>query len=316
MCLGCTALSWTSASGDRRRPRSNQQPQKNRCARGAGQCRSWCPLVGAAGAVLVQRSFLLGGNGFPFSHRGENESGGERMSFKISCPHCKRTLSVTEKAVGKTGPCPVCNKPVTVPKHPETSSSSQRLASVKAAPLHAAAPPAVVPPPSVPSRRMHRCPGADAVSARRGWPRQTLRGRPPTGIAAQIKIPCPFCGDSIAYEESLGGKTIACGYCKSALKIPYVTQLPQEYQDEFRHVQEKLTKKAQAAEVKRLKAQQNEEGRETTRSGKKSRRGSAPARSQSAARVCHGGCYYERRVRQSNFSNSTYRESHGYGSGC
>lgn len=39
------------------------------------------------------------------------------MSFKMDCPHCKRTLNVTEKAFGKTVPCPGCNQPVTVPQH-------------------------------------------------------------------------------------------------------------------------------------------------------------------------------------------------------
>jgi tellurium resistance protein TerD len=76
--------------------------------------------------------------------------------------------------------------------------------------------------------------------------------------AAQIKLPCPFCGDSIKYEESLGGKTIPCGYCKKPLKMPLVTQLPPEYQDELRQKQDKVRKKAEAAEQKRLRAEQKE----------------------------------------------------------
>ena len=40
---------------------------------------------------------------------------GAPMSFKMDCPLCKRTLNVTEKAFGKTVPCPGCNQPVTVP---------------------------------------------------------------------------------------------------------------------------------------------------------------------------------------------------------
>jgi hypothetical protein len=38
------------------------------------------------------------------------------MSFKMDCPHCKRTLNVTEKAFGKTVPCPGCKQPVTLPR--------------------------------------------------------------------------------------------------------------------------------------------------------------------------------------------------------
>ena len=39
------------------------------------------------------------------------------MSFQMNCPKCNRILSVTEKAFGKTVPCPGCNQPVTV-SHP------------------------------------------------------------------------------------------------------------------------------------------------------------------------------------------------------
>lgn len=41
------------------------------------------------------------------------------MSFKINCPHCTRTLYVTEPAFGKTVPCPGCNQPVRVPYPPQ-----------------------------------------------------------------------------------------------------------------------------------------------------------------------------------------------------
>lgn len=37
------------------------------------------------------------------------------MSFKMNCPNCNRILNVTEKAFGKTAPCPGCNQPVTAP---------------------------------------------------------------------------------------------------------------------------------------------------------------------------------------------------------
>ena len=44
------------------------------------------------------------------------------MSFKISCPHCSKTLNAPEDALGKVLPCPVCKQPVTIPQHSELFS--------------------------------------------------------------------------------------------------------------------------------------------------------------------------------------------------
>ena len=54
------------------------------------------------------------------------------MAFKMECPHCMRKLNVTEKAFGKTVPCPGCNQPIEVPH------SAARLSS---APLPTGMPP-------------------------------------------------------------------------------------------------------------------------------------------------------------------------------
>jgi len=44
------------------------------------------------------------------------------MSFTITCPHCAKTLRVTEPAFGKTVPCPGCGQPIQVEAPPlETS---------------------------------------------------------------------------------------------------------------------------------------------------------------------------------------------------
>ena len=45
------------------------------------------------------------------------------MTFRMACPHCKRTLKVTEPAFGKTVPCPGCNQPIKVP-HPTAVPST------------------------------------------------------------------------------------------------------------------------------------------------------------------------------------------------
>jgi len=79
-----------------------------------------------------------------------------------------------------------------------------------------------------------------------------------------MNISCPYCGDSIKYDESLGGKRVVCRYCKRPLRMPFVAQLPADYQEEFRREQDKLRKKAQAAEQKRLLAQQREAERKRT----------------------------------------------------
>ena len=40
------------------------------------------------------------------------------MSFKVSCPHCKKILRITEPAFGKILPCPGCNQPINVRTRP------------------------------------------------------------------------------------------------------------------------------------------------------------------------------------------------------
>ena len=47
------------------------------------------------------------------------------MPVKMNCPHCIKPLSVTEKAFGKTVPCPSCNQPITVlqPAQPSLQAS-------------------------------------------------------------------------------------------------------------------------------------------------------------------------------------------------
>lgn len=40
------------------------------------------------------------------------------MSFNVACPNCKQVLNVTEKAYGKTLPCPGCRQPMVVPNGP------------------------------------------------------------------------------------------------------------------------------------------------------------------------------------------------------
>jgi hypothetical protein len=48
------------------------------------------------------------------------------MAFKMDCPHCRKTLNITEKAFGKTVPCPGCKQPIAVPvSQPQTIGAAQ-----------------------------------------------------------------------------------------------------------------------------------------------------------------------------------------------
>jgi len=176
------------------------------------------------------------------------------MAFKMNCPHCMRRLNVTEKAFGKTVPCPGCSQPLTIPQQP---------VNIQGTPMPVTPPPATLVPPVHLPPGMPPLPDAPTPSPNSvDGGANSFDGKSDAG-AAQIKLPCPYCGDSIKYEESLGGKTITCRYCKRPLKMPFLAQLAPEYQEEFRHQQDKLRKKAEAAEQKRIRAQQRESERES-----------------------------------------------------
>jgi hypothetical protein len=72
------------------------------------------------------------------------------MSFKMSCPHCNRTLNLTEKAMGMIVPCPGCNQPVTVPQAPPSLPSVHPVAA-EAPPFRVADPAHVASPPPMPA---------------------------------------------------------------------------------------------------------------------------------------------------------------------
>jgi len=37
------------------------------------------------------------------------------MAIQVICPNCRSTFTVSDKFAGRTGPCPKCKKPITVP---------------------------------------------------------------------------------------------------------------------------------------------------------------------------------------------------------
>ena len=87
----------------------------------AGRC-SVVPLGrGSRRGVAGRRSFLLGRPRLRLDAVNKTIYGSVPMSFKMDCPHCKRTLNVTDKVFGKTVACPGCNQSFTVPASPPRS---------------------------------------------------------------------------------------------------------------------------------------------------------------------------------------------------
>jgi len=59
--------------------------------------------------------------------------------IQLDCPHCKATLRVPDAAMGQTGPCPRCGKPVLVPIPPQVQN--RPVATTAKAPPAASTPP-------------------------------------------------------------------------------------------------------------------------------------------------------------------------------
>jgi len=52
-----------------------------------------------------------------------------RTELNICCPYCGNLLKATEQALGRTVPCPVCQRPITVPSASTTPAGGQRQES-------------------------------------------------------------------------------------------------------------------------------------------------------------------------------------------
>ena len=73
-----------------------------------------------------------------------------------------------------------------------------------------------------------------------------------------MKLLCGHCRRAFTYDGSLAGKEFTCSHCRRLVRMPFLTELPADLQEEYRHEQEKLRKKAESAEEKRIRAQQRE----------------------------------------------------------
>jgi hypothetical protein len=73
------------------------------------------------------------------------------MSYQVNCPHCKIPLNVSEKAFGRTVPCPACGQSMMVPQaSPESNSVDMPLPQFAGATqsTHQGTPPSPMPLPS------------------------------------------------------------------------------------------------------------------------------------------------------------------------
>ncbi len=58
------------------------------------------------------------------------------MSIKVQCPipDCAKSFSVKEELVGKTGKCPACKTPMTIPDHPSSKADEEKPSAPTTAP--------------------------------------------------------------------------------------------------------------------------------------------------------------------------------------
>ncbi len=77
-----------------------------------------------------------------------------------------------------------------------------------------------------------------------------------------MKLPCPYCQESIEYDIRLVGQTISCSYCKRPVSMPPLSRLAPEYQEEYQEEQERKQKKLEAEELKRQKAERKRKAAE------------------------------------------------------
>ena len=137
----------------------------------------------------------------------ENLLTGESMAFKMECPHCKRALNVTDKAIGKTVPCPGCGSPVSVPNPPGFIAPDRKTT---ARPVRAD-PPGQNSPESPPERH----PEID-LGAELGTRAEQVKREPQPGVTARNVAlrDCPDCGAKISRKAD------SCPHCGCPFKVP------------------------------------------------------------------------------------------------
>jgi hypothetical protein len=137
------------------------------------------------------------------------------MAFQMNCPNCMKRLNVTEKAFGKTVPCPGCNQPLSIPQQPEMPAPQQTV-RVQAA-LHPSRPatkPVPLPPAvSRPVQKTRQLPNVSLGSI-------GARPRLSNGTDAEIvRFRCPRCSRVLQTRRQPAGTAMACS-CGCNVQIP------------------------------------------------------------------------------------------------
>src|SRR5262245_15548883 len=123
------------------------------------------------------------------------------MPIRFKCPSCQKALVVREQYAGKRVPCPSCKKPIVIP------APTAHAADVEALALAAL---------------------SDAAAA------AEKKAAPAAAPAPPIEMTCPYCGEPIKFDASLGGQQAPCPNpeCKRIIKVPKpVSDQPRDWRE-------------------------------------------------------------------------------------
>jgi hypothetical protein len=137
-----------------------------------------------------------------------------------------KILKITEKAFGKTLPCPSCGKPLAVPQ-PSQMRPFQAVGTIQTAPRPA--PPGGGQPREVPKQSVNpqgapaaitRPSAAAAVGLPLGMPQfpdatPPTHARPPQSLGS-----CPRCGQAFQAGSALAGRMVQCPRCEAQFQMP------------------------------------------------------------------------------------------------
>ncbi|HZY87187.1 MAG TPA: hypothetical protein VFE78_20290, partial [Gemmataceae bacterium] len=124
------------------------------------------------------------------------------MPINFNCPHCHKPLKVKDELAGKKGPCPVCKKPLVVPK----PAAAPKAAATPPAPA-SNGPPAPAPAPAVDVEAEAAALFADGPAKAEAPPQF-------------IDFPCPQCDEPLHLDAALAGKKAQCPSCRRIIAVP------------------------------------------------------------------------------------------------
>jgi hypothetical protein len=133
------------------------------------------------------------------------------MPIQVVCPGCKTRFSVSEQYAGRTGPCPKCKKPITIPR-PAVESvvihEPERVAGPATAPGAIPLKPLPKRDRPVPLTSILAILAGLTLSLAAAWGVHKAVGRPPSwavqAVAAlAVAFPCVFVGYAMVRDRDL-----------------------------------------------------------------------------------------------------------------